>query len=86
VVTLDDHIDPGRYLGIIQLDVEGSESAAIQGARKTIERCAPVLILERDPDARFLDWFNQLGHRSRIAVHNNWVWSAEYSSGRGIWI
>lgn len=34
--------------GLIKLDLEGCEFPAVQGARKTIERCRPVLIVELD--------------------------------------
>jgi FkbM family methyltransferase len=77
VVTVDDQVDPGRSVGIIQLDVEGSENAALQGARHTIQRCTPKIILERDPDGEVLRWLKQLGYRRRLAVHNNLVWSPQ---------
>lgn len=46
IVTIDDVIPLERHVSIIQLDVEGYELTALQGARKTIERCRPILILE----------------------------------------
>ena len=33
-------------LSLIQLDVEGHELLALQGAQKTIERCAPIIMIE----------------------------------------
>lgn len=33
-------------LGLLQLDVEGGELAALQGARDTIARCRPVIMVE----------------------------------------
>lgn len=35
--------------GLIKLDVEGAEMAAIAGARKTLKRCKPVVIVECKP-------------------------------------
>lgn len=38
--------------GLIKLDVEGGEYMALLGARKTIERCKPVLIVEMNKRAK----------------------------------
>lgn len=50
---LDDVIDwrhlPGRT--VIKLDVEGSELAALLGARKLIQAVAPPLMIEINPQA-----------------------------------
>lgn len=46
VVSIDHSIPAERHIGMIHLDVEGYEPAVIAGARKTIERCRPILVLE----------------------------------------
>lgn len=48
VVTLDEHAEATRpaSLGLIKLDIEGAEAAALRGARATIERFRPVLAVE----------------------------------------
>lgn len=43
-VALDD-LGLGR-VGLLKLDLEGAEYLALQGARRTIKRCRPVLIVE----------------------------------------
>lgn len=45
VARLDDF--PGRY-ALLKIDVQGLEMAVLEGARQTIERDRPVIILERD--------------------------------------
>jgi FkbM family methyltransferase len=50
VVTLDDFI-VDRALPLptfVKIDVEGAELEAIEGMRRTIERCKPVLLYEMD--------------------------------------
>ena len=44
--TIDDHISADQQVGMIQLDIEGHERAALSGARATIARCRPLLVLE----------------------------------------
>lgn len=35
-----------EHCGLLQLDIEGHEPVALLGARKTIERCKPVIMVE----------------------------------------
>lgn len=44
--TIDSHIAAATPVGLIQLDIEGHEMAALAGARDTIARCRPLLVLE----------------------------------------
>lgn len=46
IVTIDDVVEPSRNVSIIQLDVEGYEKEALEGALKTIQRCLPIIILK----------------------------------------
>ncbi len=46
LVAIDEIVPKERHVSVIQLDVEGFELEALAGARETIRRCKPVLILE----------------------------------------
>jgi len=54
-VPIDAAVPETRRVSIIQLDVEGHERQALLGARKTIRRCRPVLILEGFNDVSWLN-------------------------------
>jgi FkbM family methyltransferase len=46
-VSLDDFLkDWDRPVDFIEIDVEGAEGLVIEGARKTIESCHPILLVE----------------------------------------
>lgn len=51
-VTIDKTIPDDRVISIIHLDVEGHELFALKGAKNTIERCSPILILETKSDIK----------------------------------
>ncbi|MBR8334166.1 FkbM family methyltransferase [Burkholderia ambifaria] len=46
-VRLDDMLD-GHDIQLMKIDVEGFELQVLQGARKTLARCLPVLYVEND--------------------------------------
>ncbi|MFU8877755.1 MAG: FkbM family methyltransferase [Wenzhouxiangellaceae bacterium] len=48
---------------VIKIDVEGSEAAVLQGARQTLERCAPMLIVEFNHHDEFLPLLKSLDYR-----------------------
>lgn len=57
----------------IKVDVEGAEAAALRGARATLERHHPNLLVEIDRDRhtrqsfdRLLDWLSELGYRPHV--------------------
>jgi len=51
--TIDSHVEASAHVGLIQLDIEGHEMAALAGARDTIARCRPLLVLEAHGPADF---------------------------------
>lgn len=75
-VALDDVIPGDRRLSILQLDVEGFEGEALKGAKETIRRCAPVIILENTP--RDTGWFRRNildeGYHATDKLHANTVY------------
>lgn len=65
-MTLDQILrDNGQRVGIIHLDVEGHELEVLRGARDTIGRYKPILILEIWPSnkARFLHELKEMGYQ-----------------------
>ncbi|WP_319825167.1 FkbM family methyltransferase [Thalassovita sp.] len=59
-IRLDTAIPEDRRISILQLDVEGHERAALEGAMGIITRCRPILILE---EFRYKRWIKaKLGH------------------------
>jgi FkbM family methyltransferase len=50
LLTIDSVVSEDAHVSIIHLDVEGFEEFALRGAKQTIERCHPLLILETVPE------------------------------------
>lgn len=46
IETIDEVVPSDRQVGMIHLDVEGYEAQALEGARETIQRCRPIIVLE----------------------------------------
>lgn len=59
VWTIDETVPPDREVGVILLDVKGSEGPALRGARRTIARCRPVLVLESQSALLADGWFHE---------------------------
>ena len=63
----------------IKLDIEGMEMEALEGARQTIERCTPILLIERiKADAtKLTQWLEARGYQimhagiNMVCVHKN---------------
>lgn len=55
VTTIDATVDANRRVSIIQLDVEGSEIRALEGAMETIRKWRPILVLEVIPTSGLLE-------------------------------
>ena len=55
LTSIDEIVPPDRRVGVVQLDVEGHEQAALEGALATITRCRPMLVLESPPEPGWFD-------------------------------
>jgi len=83
VVTIDSLHVPS--LGFLKLDIEGSEFAALQGAKETLLRCKPIVLFEnkrlwtrhygvpKDAVSRYL---SGLGYRHLERVSMDEIWGA----------
>jgi FkbM family methyltransferase len=75
-IQLDSVIPEDRTISILQLDVEGHERAALEGAMGIITRCRPILILE---EFRYKRWIKaklgHLGYELKQKVHANRVFA-----------
>lgn len=75
-IRLDTAIPQERHISILQLDVEGHERAALEGAMEIITRCRPILILE---EFRYKRWIKaklgHLGYDLVRKVHSNRVFA-----------
>jgi FkbM family methyltransferase len=62
---------------LIKLDVEGMELEALEGARQTIERCRPIMLIEKikTDSAQLAQWLAQRGYQvmeagiNVVAIH-----------------
>lgn len=72
-------------LGFLKLDVEGSEHAALLGARQTLKRCHPVVLYENKALWRRFgvhrdapkDLLTGLGYRQVAAVSKDEIWAVK---------
>lgn len=72
--TIDSRVPADRTLSVLQLDVEGHEQTALEGALKTIRRCRPLIILESVPGQEWIaEQLAPLGYRAAERVHHNTV-------------
>ncbi len=79
VIRLDDmKLD---HVGLIKLDLEGYELWALRGAKETIERCAPVIIIEVVP--RYERRFGGPGHGAITFLTDNI--SISYTEVETLW-
>jgi FkbM family methyltransferase len=73
LMAIDEVVSGDRRVGVIQLDVEGHEQAALAGAMHTIERCRPLIVLETPPESWIAEHLEPLGYRIAGAVDANTV-------------
>jgi len=73
-MTTIDAICAGRHPHLIKIDVEGAELLALHGARDTLARCAPILIIAIHPrliqlqggtPAELVAFLNSCGYQGR---------------------
>ncbi len=83
LIMIDSVIPPDRKISVLQLDVEGYETAALKGGMATIRRNRPILILENWPGSSLLSgqWFHDsilsLGYRQSGSLHGNVILSCQ---------
>lgn len=79
MVTIDETVPSDRDISVIHLDVELYELFVLLGARQTLERCSPYLILETHrPNPELERFLQKLGY-NRYTKEKTWkentVWS-----------
>ncbi len=72
LIAIDDVLDTAP-VAAIQLDVEGNEQAALEGAIKTIREQRPILVLETPPEEWIARELEPLGYREGEPVGPNRV-------------
>ncbi len=74
LLAIDEVIASDRHVAVIQLDVDGHEQLALEGAMLTVARCRPLIVLESAPPR---DWVAEhlapLGYRMSDPVDANVV-------------
>jgi len=73
ITTVDDSVPLDRRVSILQLDLEGYEQHALDGAMATIRRCRPVTIVETLDPGWIADNLAPIGYRRAGRVHYNTV-------------
>ncbi|MGH2865266.1 MAG: FkbM family methyltransferase [Solirubrobacteraceae bacterium] len=81
LVAIDETVPRDRRVGLIQLDVEGHEQAALVGAMRTIARCRPLIVLETPPESWIAEHLAPLGYRVAGAVDANTILRPELMAG-----
>ncbi len=72
--SIDSRVPADRTLSVLQLDVEGHEQTALEGALATIRRCRPLIVLESVPGEEWIaEHLAPLGYRAAERVHHNTV-------------
>lgn len=70
--SIDEIVPEDRPVRLIQLDIEGGEYNAIMGAKRTIERCRPALVLEGPPRRNAVtNLVESMGYEKIKRVHGN---------------
>jgi FkbM family methyltransferase len=74
LLAIDDAVSHDRRVAVIQLDVEGHEQQALAGAKLTIARCRPLIVLETlPPESWIAEHLAPLGYRATDEVDANTV-------------
>ena len=65
-------------LGLIKLDVEGREEAALKGGENTIEKHRPIIITEYKWGRKEIDaWMKAHGYKQIQEFHKDMIWGPE---------
>lgn len=81
IICLDDFMKSHQIqkIDVIKLDTEGAELAALKGARETIRRFMPIILLEVNeetcqaagyPSRTLLDYLSEIGYRFDLILRN----------------
>jgi FkbM family methyltransferase len=54
-VALDDYLSDNEHVSAIKIDVEGTELDVLLGAKRTLSRCMPLLVVECDRHLTSID-------------------------------
>ncbi len=74
LLAIDEVISSDRRVAVIQLDVDGHEQLALEGAMLTVERCRPLIVLESAPPRDWVaEYLAPLGYRMSSPVDANVV-------------
>jgi FkbM family methyltransferase len=72
--TIDEVVKDRPCDGIV-LDIEGYEFEALKGARKTVERCKPPIMVERLPGSTSAiavqEWLSGMGYCEAYHIHSD---------------
>ncbi len=86
ILPIDESVPRNRTVSILQLDVEGYERPALEGALQTIQRCKPMIIIEILPNSELITgkWFAEnilaLGYQNTHKVSENLVFTCSETS------
>jgi FkbM family methyltransferase len=75
VRRIDDVVPRSRRISLLQLDLEGFERPALEGAIETIAAWRPIILLETLPTEWYAQALAPLGYRLRGELHDNTVLS-----------
>lgn len=71
IVTIDETVPKNSDIRLIHLDVERFEQQALLGARETIARCKPAIVVETVPPI-----LSELGYRLKRSLEDNHLFVA----------
>ena len=68
-------------MDLIKIDVEGFEKFVLEGARKTLQRCKPVVVIEQKPHAEryavgrydAVTWLQRMGAQVLTRVVDDFI-------------
>ncbi|HEX4199643.1 MAG TPA: FkbM family methyltransferase [Caulobacteraceae bacterium] len=75
IVTLDDLLTRFSAPSFVKIDVEGAEVGVLQGGRRILEECRPIIYFEADDDTYVAcaDILKTAGYRIAPGTGMNWI-------------